>query len=393
MKKRLIILFLLFGTVTVFAKPTKITGIILDKTTKNPVEYAHIVVLNTKYATASNQNGEFILKAPNRKHLMVKISCIGYKTLELKIRDLKGVIYLEKYTFELNEIVINANKPSAQNYIALAFSKIKENYILSDHLLTGYFKEGEYDSDNPIYTAEGIVEAKLPTIGDLYQYKKIRYLDSKMKKVYKNLSKYKLKTKKGGAKRCLKYSIIDPINAVFPSHFENYKYEIKSFENYNGRKIVIISFEDDSRLQVYGLLFIDLETFAFVRLEGNQLHGDGGPFDNWKWKHHKWTEEYKQNDKGMYYLEAGLYVGNWINKRSKHEYEFRSIFITNNINKGKKLSTEGTIITRKQSFFESFKNSDENFLKNIDSLHIDMVEKKLHKGFPKFSRIKKPYRK
>ena len=95
----------------------------------------------------------------------------------------------------------------------------------------------------------------------------------------------------------------------------------------------------------------------------------------------------------MYYLDGGLYVGNWINKRSKTEYEFRSVYITDKIEHNKELSPEGTRIAGDESFFESINKSKENLFENIDTLNLDIVENKLHKGFRKYSRIKKPYRK
>ena len=187
--------------------------------------------------------------------------------------------------------------------------------------------------------------------------------------------------------------MIDPINAMNPLYFDKYDYEIKGFENYNDRQVVVISFGNDARLAVYGLFFIDLETYAFIRLEGNQLHGDGGIFDNWKWKHHKWIEEYKQNDKGLYYLEGALYKGNWIKKRSKTEYEFKSVFVTDTIENDKEFSKGGITITHKQSFFKSIAKSKGNLFKNMDLENIKIIENKLNIGFPKYSSIKRPYRK
>ncbi|MEO0339563.1 MAG: carboxypeptidase-like regulatory domain-containing protein [Bacteroidota bacterium] len=369
----------------------QVKGVVLDRITKEPVKYAYIAVLDTKYATTSDENGAFNLKTPRKKNRSIRISCIGYKTLDLKLGELKNEIYLEPQTYDLQEVVVQENKLRPQDFIAKAYSKIEENYIVSDHLLTGYLKEGEFDNNDPIYLAESIIENKLPTTDDLYPNVKIRYLD-KRKKIYRTLSDYKLTVKKGGAWRSVKYSMIDPINAMSPAYFGAYEYEIKGFENYKGRRVVVISFGNNARLAVYGLFFIDLETYAFIRLEGNQLHGDGGPFDNWKWKHHTWIEEYTPNDTGQYYLEGSLYVGNWINKRSKKEYEFRSSFITDTLEYQKTLSPKGTLVTRKQSFLESITESKEDLLKNSDVQNIKLVEQRLYNGLEKYSRVKRPYR-
>ena len=116
MKKNILIikvLFLLLFSNTSLSQEKNIFGIILDSL-QNPIQYANIGILNKPIGTVSNKKGEFNLILDN-SYLSdtLKISCLGYVSKELLIKNLlnrpNSIIILEKLIEELNEVVLYSN--------------------------------------------------------------------------------------------------------------------------------------------------------------------------------------------------------------------------------------------------------------------------------------------
>jgi hypothetical protein len=94
---------------------SQIKGVVTDSL-KNPIQYVNVGVLNKPLGTLTNANGEFILNIDDSMHLdTLKISCLGYKSKEMKIDGLidtksKIQISLANYMEKLEEVVITSSK-------------------------------------------------------------------------------------------------------------------------------------------------------------------------------------------------------------------------------------------------------------------------------------------
>lgn len=114
MKKILVIIFLIFNATFSISQEREIRGIISDSL-KNPIQYVNVGILNKPVGTVTNENGEFYLNFDNSLILdTLKISCLGFKSKELQIKNLltnknEINISLENYTEKLNEIIINSS--------------------------------------------------------------------------------------------------------------------------------------------------------------------------------------------------------------------------------------------------------------------------------------------
>lgn len=105
-------------------KKIKITGKIVEKISKQPLEYATITLINTKNPKAlfggiTNANGEFVVDA-NAGNYDVKIEFISFKSTELKAQKLTedtnlGTISLEEDATQLNAVEIRAEKNNSRN--------------------------------------------------------------------------------------------------------------------------------------------------------------------------------------------------------------------------------------------------------------------------------------
>ncbi len=287
---------------------------------------------------------------------------------------------------ELRDVSVETRRATPQELIAEAFSRISENYWLEEHLLTGYFKETESTKGKPLYIAEAIIQAKIPGEGsDADARIKIIHLADK-KRDFPELEDHKLDFRTGGAYRCLKNSINDPINPIYPSHFKNYTYEIEGYSTFNGKQVAIISFTDSKKKPIYGRLIIDLESYAFVRMEGTKTHGDGSPFDRWKWVRHTWIEQYMEDENGKWLLNSSIYIGDWLKKRSmfywikmskNQAFQTRSFYYTTDYSKDREFTQQGIAFRRGEEFYYRKFNSDQKYWNSFNYLVPNETERKI----------------
>lgn len=96
---------------------TQLSGIVLDKTTQQPIEYANIGIAGKNIGTVCNAHGKFELELPNdRLHDYLIVYHLGYEMAKLKIEDLLTnplliTIELKPSPVVLEEITISDTRP------------------------------------------------------------------------------------------------------------------------------------------------------------------------------------------------------------------------------------------------------------------------------------------
>ena len=83
MTERLLLFFLLFIQLPVFATETEIIGFVYDSENKEALPYVSVIVKGTKYGTMTDASGNFSLKMESSAKLL--FSMIGYKDKEVSI--------------------------------------------------------------------------------------------------------------------------------------------------------------------------------------------------------------------------------------------------------------------------------------------------------------------
>src|SRR5690349_3935225 len=105
-KKRILLLPLLFLTISVFAQ-REITGVIKESDTGTPLAGVSIVVKGTTLGTNTDTEGRFRLSVPQSATTLV-ISFIGFRTQEVEIPVSNYLeMQLQPETSQLAEVVIN----------------------------------------------------------------------------------------------------------------------------------------------------------------------------------------------------------------------------------------------------------------------------------------------
>lgn len=99
-----------------------IEGFIKDKATNESIPFVNITYLNVNVGTMSGTDGYFLLKRIENND-KIQISCLGYETLILDIRNVQNNVYLESKEEILQEVVLYAEKPKYTKNINLGLEQ------------------------------------------------------------------------------------------------------------------------------------------------------------------------------------------------------------------------------------------------------------------------------
>ncbi len=112
--KKIVIKLLFIAAMPLMAfSQFSISGKVVDKETKEPLQGAHIIIENTFKSTTSNNSGYFFIKNLKKGNYSIKVSFIGYKTIIKKIKLEKN----SELNFEMvsspileDEVIITATR-------------------------------------------------------------------------------------------------------------------------------------------------------------------------------------------------------------------------------------------------------------------------------------------
>jgi len=121
-------LLLLFTSISLHSQ-SKVSGEVKDEF-GDPIAYANVFFKDSNDGTITNENGRFYLET-FETHSFVVFSFVGYKTLEIELREknnFKMDVVLEEESASLEEVVIFSGKQSKKNNPAIdILRKIWEN--------------------------------------------------------------------------------------------------------------------------------------------------------------------------------------------------------------------------------------------------------------------------
>ena len=133
-----------------WSQHTEIRGKILDKETLEVIPFSTISLKDGKIGTCSNNSGEFIFHYPDSlKNGELTIKCIGYKTNTLKIESFKNEeiakIHLEPEVYQIPEINIGPNQPTATDFVKRVIKSMHKNYQRSPYYMEGFLRDKVYN--------------------------------------------------------------------------------------------------------------------------------------------------------------------------------------------------------------------------------------------------------
>ena len=260
--------------------PFTISGYVLDAATSEPLPFASIYLKSASIGTTTNEEGLFVFHLPvDRQADTVVISVIGYASVFKKANAFakNQKILLAEVVTNLGEAVVTASREkglTAKEIVRKAYREISDNYPDQPYVLEGYVRDLIQEDDQHVEYLECATKLRYPghqtpsePMVELMEVR-TRFLGNKHP---------------WNEDRERKNSIIDLVEddlIVFdygPIKGKNgWKYELESILPYNEGMVYKIR-GVDKPFQT-ATLFIDAETFAFVRIELTRAAQEG---DSW----------------------------------------------------------------------------------------------------------------
>jgi hypothetical protein len=256
--------FLLFYVNHVYSRQLEVSGLVVDAVSHQPLPFCTVSIEYTKKGTITNTEGKFtiLLNSPERYLI---ISYVGYITQKVEPAegDRLKVILLQPETKRLEEVVI-VPKETIADFLKEAYSRINENYTQRPYQLEAFYREdlkngkGEYDYFG---------EAQLQIQASGYQFEKefgrVKILKARVKRFRHLVSKTLYY---GGPFIGCSFDKVKRHVHFLKGDEINYQYKLDRIETLNGNEVWVIEFRNMTK-PVYGKLFIEKESKAYVRIE------------------------------------------------------------------------------------------------------------------------------
>ena len=281
--KLLISFTMLFSSLFINAQSDRktISGKILDKENNEPIPFASIYLEGQNVGTTSNEEGEFVFHfLTSKTDDNITISCIGYESLEKKVTEFmpNQKILLSSNITDLGEVVIASTKKkrlTAKQIVKKAYKNIHKNYPNKPYILEGFIRD--------LQKEDGEYVEYLECAAKFYHQETSVEIEPKVELVEVR-SNYLAKRNPWNEKWERKNSIIDLIEDDF-IRFDygpiqgksSWKYELEDIVPYKNKYLYKIRAIDNPFQKA--ILYIDIESFAFVKLELTRAANNG---ESWK---------------------------------------------------------------------------------------------------------------
>lgn len=248
-------------------KPLSVTGRVVEKDGKTPLEYAAVSVENEFVGTMTNNEGNFDIRIPyelrNRK---LVISSLGYRQKIISLKDLERepVVRLHGETVRLREITVSPVDP--HDILRQFRSKISDNYVGEPQLMTTFYRETARQDGNYVGVWEAVMEIlKAPYRSN--EPDRVRFLKGRNADLNSKPREVFLKVQ-GGPLGINSLDVVKNDETFLNPEFEYlYRYQFDHPEVINGRLTWIIRFERLAETDFpcfNGKMFIDADCFALA---------------------------------------------------------------------------------------------------------------------------------
>lgn len=103
----------IYGYVNTNGQSNLVQGTVLDKKTKQPIEFASVYIAEINLGYITDKNGKFQISTSYQGTIKISTSIIGYQPNQIEIflpTDKEIIIYLQKSSYALSEIVVQSKE-------------------------------------------------------------------------------------------------------------------------------------------------------------------------------------------------------------------------------------------------------------------------------------------
>jgi hypothetical protein len=149
--KRLILLFIVFFNVSIFAQSKEYSIIVKDIETQLPIENAMVVIMKTKQVLLSNEEGKVTFMLTGASN--IQASETNYESLTTRwitLKENEFVVYLKNKKNKLAEIVVSKESPQKilQKIVSNSVQKLTMPYRLKVYVREYFMLDNKYSYYN-----------------------------------------------------------------------------------------------------------------------------------------------------------------------------------------------------------------------------------------------------
>lgn len=269
----------------------KVSGVILDAKTNEPVGFANVGLLGTIAGAASDIDGKFELTVPIKYQTYVlKVSAVGYASQEFKLYEIKEKpdmkIMLVPVAYEMGGVYVTAPSLVYKKMLEKAVANIPNNYIMKPYNYTGYFKydisvnampDNSKEAVVTVYDSEGYSRSDVEkTFKELnYRFSQVRR-NKEVKSVFDGMNYFD---------DILTADVVrNPRNVLDMANSRDYSLSNKGRLVYEGDSVQVIgytvakpspSLSGDAAVTKYsGEIYVNLKNFAILKNTVNITSSD-----------------------------------------------------------------------------------------------------------------------
>ena len=264
-KLKITFLIILLST-SVFSqtKPLILKGIIVDSS-KEPLPYVAISILEKSKGTSTNDDGEFVLKlTESYLNDMITISTIGFKTLKIKVSDYvnqkENVLVLKEEITSLGEITLI----NPESYVKDALKNINKTRYKKGHQLNILYRRFSTENKVSRFLVEHYMKIydSSPTTE---AFDEMQVVEGRKSADYRFI---KMKQNFHAVKRT---ALEDPLRIGI--YRKEYKWKIVDDTSYDGEDLIVIEGRKKKSKNSFVRLYIGMDTKGIYKLETSRLSG------------------------------------------------------------------------------------------------------------------------
>jgi len=257
------------------AQTLLITGRVFDQQSNQPLAFASVSIVGKPVGTVTNAAGEFDFYIPEEyKNDSLVISHVGYKSFRDKIDRLPTgslSVGLKAISVLLREIIIREKDLTGKEIVAKAVKNLTLNNSTKPFCLQGFFRQIEEENGKYVLLAEAAV--------DLYD----KNFDGRPKKdLQESVDVTEMRRSLRYGSQSKRNNIGIPLTDLIENNDVRYNrgmldsantFSLDTITVYNDKLVYGVSM---SRGTDSGVLYIDMETFGFLRITMERKSRDKG---------------------------------------------------------------------------------------------------------------------
>ncbi|MFM8912825.1 MAG: carboxypeptidase-like regulatory domain-containing protein [Flammeovirgaceae bacterium] len=273
-----------------------VEGVVRDKESGQPIPFASVGVPGTTKGTSTNAEGQFSLSLS--RPFKIKVTCVGYESVEVNSDQKNLAIFLKPISTELEEVIILEKKINATRVARQALNNVARNCNRSAFVQTFFYRH--YSKDDSTYGR--LIEASV----DVWRTRGYRSFRAaagdkdpiRINQLRRSLDRTILAQghEPISVRQALQADVVafqaeDPTQHASFFHevsdldadFDRYIFSFAGATSYDGHPVYKINYQRQKDSvqtnmgyrpdpQISGTLYIEFETYAIVRASETKTH-------------------------------------------------------------------------------------------------------------------------